>query len=274
MKQCCRQRLKTQLTLLLLPRKIKNWVLVKCPVSCCSSVQFSVLPTCYRGGKQSPFCGNWRERAHVIVLLKPKNASVSNCSARVFIGNKCLYFVWLKVKRSYSVGINNRVFRNWEKGIQHFWKGERGLISILIRRKEEWLKVLLSSLCLLWKFVAPRQSLLMWLNLQRIRCTSSLNSEWIHTDWYGALWLSVCTCNGDQGKLLVLLQLLHQMKWKGNRQKFCRLLKDASPDHMVGSLDTLTMETFSNFVSLWVVSDSRLPHLCQDTCLHRVSAFR
>lgn len=115
--------------------------------------------------------------------------------------------------------------------------------------------MLLSSLCLLWKFVAPRQSLLMWLNLQRIRCTSSLNSEWIHTDWYGALWLSVCTCNGDQGKLLVLLQLLHQMKWKGNRQKFCRLLKDASPDHMVGSLDTLTMETFSNFVSLWVLWD-------------------
>lgn len=49
-------------------------------------------------------------QTHFILLLKPKNASVLNCSACVFIGNKCLCFVWVKVKGSYSVGINNREY--------------------------------------------------------------------------------------------------------------------------------------------------------------------
>lgn len=37
-------------------------------------------------------------------------ASVLNCSACVFIGNKCLCFVWVKVKGSYSVGITSREY--------------------------------------------------------------------------------------------------------------------------------------------------------------------
>lgn len=51
-------------------------------------------------------------QTHFISLSKNQRmlvrASVLNCSACVFIGNKCLCFVWVKVKGSYSVGINNR----------------------------------------------------------------------------------------------------------------------------------------------------------------------
>lgn len=50
-------------------------------------------------------------QTHFILLLKPKNAAarepVFNCFTCVFIGNKCLCFVWVKVKGSYSVGIDN-----------------------------------------------------------------------------------------------------------------------------------------------------------------------
>lgn len=55
-------------------------------------------------------------QTHFISLLKPKNASVLNCSACVFIGNKCPCFVWVEVKGSYSVGINNRKCFETEDG--------------------------------------------------------------------------------------------------------------------------------------------------------------
>lgn len=59
------------------------------------------------GRNQRRFCGNRRSSSSFHLPLKPKNAA-SNCSAAVFIGTKCLYLVWVTVRRSCSVGVNSR----------------------------------------------------------------------------------------------------------------------------------------------------------------------
>lgn len=75
-------------------------------------LRFVSEPLRRRRETERHFCGSRRSTNSFHLTLKNQRmlvrASVLNCSACVFIGNKCLCFVWVKVKGSYSVGINNR----------------------------------------------------------------------------------------------------------------------------------------------------------------------